>query len=247
MTGDFSASSSDNQSVLVVGADGMIGRHLVKAFEREGKCVWRSTRRQAQVTERNLFLDLAENPGESTLPLATIKTAIICAAVTSMKHCRLEPTATRRINVDNTVALAKRMVDAGVSVIFLSSNTVFDGQTAFPRSTDLTNPQTEYGRQKAQAEEQLLPLRGLVSVVRFSKIIPPDMPLLKNWAKDLTAGRPIKRFSDGVMAPLSVSFAVDLLCRILTCLFSGITQALVNREIFLEDAARIVAEEMVYD
>lgn len=232
------------RSVLVVGADGMLGRRLVTELERGGRCVWASTRRRTRLGDREIFLDLAEPACGPQLPLDSIGTAVLCAAVTSMERCRLDPAATRRINVANTIALARRLVDAGVFVVFLSSNTVFDGQTAFPKSTDRTNPQTEYGRQKAQAEEQLLRLGDGIAVVRFSKVIPPDMPLIGGWASDLLVGKVIHPFSDSVMAPVSSTFAVELLIRLVTRRLSGIIQASASNDMTYESAARYVAAKL---
>ncbi|MBT4888554.1 MAG: sugar nucleotide-binding protein [Rhodospirillales bacterium] len=247
MPKDSVISSATDQSILVVGADGMIGRHLVAALELKGKQVWGSTRKKNQVAERQIFLDMAETICEGSLLPNKIGTAILCAAETSMERCRLDATATRRINVENTVALAKRLVDEGTFVIFLSSNTVFDGQVAVPKATDRTNPQTEYGRQKADAEERLLSLGGQVAVVRFSKIIPPDMPLITSWASDLSARKIIHPFSDSVMAPVSVTFAVELISRVLTHKRSGIIQASATGDMSYKDAAKYIALKLGVD
>lgn len=237
---DYSvAPPPQDQSVLVVGADGMLGSRLATAFERQGRSVWRSTQHPGRVAEQTVYLDMSSDLGECPLPVTT--TAILCAAVTSMERCSQAPEETRRINVDNTVALAKRLVGDGTFVIFLSSNAVFDGETAFAGVGDATNPRTEYGRQKAKAEEQLLELGERVAVVRFSKIVTPDMPLLVKWARDLKAGNVIYPFSDSVMAPLSASFAVDLLCSIARRGIPGITQASASRDISYADAARYLA------
>jgi len=244
MARDSIPSRGDGRSVLVVGADGMLARGLVTALERDGKCVWASTRRRTRVGDREVFLDLADPACEPQLPLNSIETAVLCAAATSTEHCRLEPAATRQINVAGTIALATRLVDAGIFVIFLSSNTVFDGQTAFPKATDRTNPQTEYGRQKAQAEEQLLRLGERISVVRLSKVIPPDMPLIRGWVSDLRAGKVIHPFSDSVMAPVSSAFAVELLIRVLSRQLAGITQASASDDMTYESAARYVAAKL---
>jgi dTDP-4-dehydrorhamnose reductase len=240
-------SPTADQSILVVGADGMIGRHLFAALVHKGRRVWGSTRKKNQVTERQIFLDIAENTFESSSLPNKIGTAILCAAETSMERCRLDATATRQINVDNTVALAKRLVDEGTFVIFLSSNTVFDGQVAFPKVTDRTNPQTEYGRQKADVEERLLSLGGQVAVVRFSKIIQPGMPMLTSWASDLAAKKVIHPFSDSVMAPLTVAFAVELISRVLSHRRSGITQASATNDMSYEHAAKYIATKLGAD
>lgn len=247
MVNDATASSTGRTSILIVGADGMMGRQLVTVFEDSGKSVYASTRRKAQVNDRKFFLDLAEDSTDYAFPFSKIGSAILCAASTSMENCRVAPAATRRVNVENTVVLAKRLVDEGVFTVFLSSNTVFDGKVPFAKATDPTNPQTEYGHQKADAEEKLLSLGESVAVVRFSKIIPPDMPLLTSWVNDLRAGKPIHPFADRVMAPVSLTFAVELLDRVLAFQLTGITQASANTDISYELAARHIASRMSAD
>lgn len=237
-------SSAEGQSILVVGADGMIGRSLVATLEHEGKSVFGSTRKQTRITESRVFIDLAEAGRRPLLPRAKITDAVLCAASTSMERCRLEPIATREINVKNTVALAKLLVAEGVNVVFLSSNTVFDGQTPFPKATDRTSPQTEYGRQKAEAEQQLLSLGEQVAVVRFSKVISPSMPLLTGWASDLRAGKVVHPFKDSVMAPVSVAFAVELVVRVLEHRLTGIIQASASNDISYEQAAKYLAAKL---
>ena len=200
-----------DKSILVVGADGVIGQRLLSVFEKQGRHVFGSSRRKIQSENKRFFIDLAENGSQYTLPAGEISAAFLCASITSMEFCQLHPKWTRNINIHNTVNLAKQLLDRGSQIIFLSSNTVFDGKTEFARETDLVNPQTEYGLQKAEAEQKLLSLDKRVSVVRFSKIISPDMPMLNQWIRDLLSGRVIYPFSDKVMAPLSISFVLELL------------------------------------
>jgi dTDP-4-dehydrorhamnose reductase len=242
---DSTENGTESQSVLVVGADGTIGRCLVETFERQGIAVWSTTRQQERVNEKRIFLDLAEPVGEQPLPQIT--TAILCAGVTSLERCRQEPALTRRINVENTVALARRLVDAGVFVIFPSSNTVFDGQTAFPKATDPTNPQIEYGRQKAEAEAQLLDLGKQIAIVRFSKIFPARMSLLMNWARDLRAGQIIHPFLDCVIAPVSLRLAIDVISRVSTQQLPNITQVSAINDISYEQVARHIATKLSLD
>lgn len=232
------------QPILVVGADGVIGHRLVTLLEQEGRHVLGSTRQNEQCNGNRVFIDLAETTSQYPLPPGNIRAAFLCAAITSMERCRRDPLRTRQININNTVALAKQLVERGAQVIFISSNTVFDGETEFARATDVVNPKTEYGWQKAEAEKKLLDLDGQVSVVRFSKIIAPDMPLFNAWVSDLRAGRIIHPFSDSVMAPLPITFALDLMLRVLEKRLTGIIQASAREDISYESAARYFAEKV---
>lgn len=191
-----------------------------------------------------MFLDLAQPPDEISLPFSGIGTAIMCAAVTSQSLCELEPTATRRVNVEHTVALARQLVRSGMFVIFLSSNCVFDGETPQVRADTACCPISEYGRQKAQAEEQLLALGDRVAVVRLGKVLAPEAALLRGWVSQLIVGKPVHPFSDAVMAPVSADFAVDVVRRVCATLQMGVTQVSASQDITYEQAARFLAERL---
>jgi dTDP-4-dehydrorhamnose reductase len=235
----------DAMAVLVVGADGAIGGRLASVLAKAGLSVIGTTRRATESSADRIHLDLASADAFDDLPLC--RAAVLCAAVTSMERCRKEPAATRQINVTNTVRLARHLLAAGSHVIFLSSNTVFDGRQPWARATDSTAPRTEYGRQKADAESQLLSLGGQITVVRFSKIIHPEMPLLQGWVSDMRSGRNIYPFSDSRMSPVSLSFAVELLHRVLEAHATGMIQASATSDVCYEQAARYLARRLGCD
>jgi dTDP-4-dehydrorhamnose reductase len=235
------------QQILVVGADGMLGSKLVTALERQGKRVWGSTRKETTAGGKRLYLDLAIDVDHFAPPFEGAGTAVFCAAQTSISHCEKLPVTTRRINVENTVALAKSLVNAGVFVVFISSNSVFDGSTAFARDGDDPSPRHEYGRQKADAEAQLLEMGEGTAVIRFSKIIAPEMPLLSGWIRDLQAGKAVHPFSDAVMAPVSAAFAITTICRVAAGKRAGVTQASASADISYADASRYLATKISAD
>ena len=137
--------------------------------------------------------------------------------------------------------LARKLSEVGAFVIFPSTSLVFDGSVPLRKATDETCPLTEYGRQKAMAEAQLQSHNGLLAVVRLTKVLWPDMPLLKEWVQLLTEGEPIHPFSNMVVAPLSIDFAVDVLALISKNRAPGITQASGPRDISYDDVARHIA------
>ncbi|MCX6122151.1 MAG: sugar nucleotide-binding protein [Ignavibacteriales bacterium] len=234
-------------SILVVGGGSTIGRSLVMSYETDSKSIWQTTRHRSKVNDQCLFLDLSDNEDCWFLPYTQIRTAIICAAVTSHEQCRNFPEFSRRINVDRTVALATSLTNAGVFVIFLSSNAVFNGETPFAGYIDPINPQTEYGRQKADTEEQLLKLGDKVAIVRFSKVITPEMPLIKRWIWDLKAGKVIHPFFDMVIAPVPIGFAVAVLQKVAFEHVPGIIQVSANQDVTYADLARYIAYKLGSD
>jgi len=240
-------SDNKNDSVLIVGADGTIGRSLAAAFEAAGKTVWQTTRHRDRVGGQRIFLDLSQDMAHWPLPPAPISTAILCAAVTSLERCRLDPESSRRVNVVGTIALAKRLVEAGIFVVFLSTNLVFAGETPLAQATDMVNPQTEYGRQKAEAESQLLAWGEQMAIVRFSKVLSPDMPLFQGWIRDLKVGKVIHPFSDMVMAPVSLAFAVKVLLEVTKRRVPGIFHVSAMQDVSYAAAAQHIARKLGAD
>ena len=226
---------------LVIGADGLIGRALADRLESAGKDVFETTRRYATVSEKRLFLDLAGDISDWQPP-GQFSVAFLCAAMTSLNHCRKEPAQTAKVNVYHTVSLAKTLVESGTFVIFPSTNLVYDGSIPFRKAEDPVCPVTEYGRQKAEAERQLLVLGDSVSIVRFTKVLGLNTPLFKGWIQALQDGETIHPFSDMVMAPVPLSFAVDVLHRVAEARLPGIVQVSGEKDVTYEQVARHIAQ-----
>jgi dTDP-4-dehydrorhamnose reductase len=129
-------------------------------------------------------------------------------------------------------------------VIFPSSNYVYDGSVPFRKIEDACCPRTEYGRQKAEVERQLLAMGVPVSIVRFTKIVHKNMSLLRTWTSDLKTGHAIHPFSDMSMAPVSLDFCVDVLRCVAERRLSGILQVSAKNDISYEAAARYLASRV---
>ncbi|HEX2113385.1 MAG TPA: sugar nucleotide-binding protein [Alphaproteobacteria bacterium] len=203
----------DSDAWLVVGGDGLIGRALVRRLEADGRAVLATTRRRGCTGPRRPHLELAQDPSD-WIPPEPVSVAFLLAAAANQLSCCADPAAARRINVDNTVALARRLLSLGAFVVFTSTNLVFDGEQArYPVFAE-PRPTSEYGRQKAEAERALLALGSRVAVVRLTKVLAAELPLIGGWVEALKAGRPVEAFTDLVCAPMPVNFVAEALARI---------------------------------
>ncbi len=234
----------DLSTILIVGEKSMIGVALAASYAQDGVRILKTSRQSTDESEGRLYLDLENDIGDFLFPSEPISIAFICAGMTSNEQCRLHPILSRKVNVDNTIALVKRLIGAGIFVVFLSTNLVFDGETPFAKTSGHLFPKTEYGCQKTEVEEQLLSLGDKVAIVRFSKIIGPEMSLIEGWHRDLKAGKYIYPFSDMVMAPVSLDFAIEVLKRVSDIQLSGITQVSATKDITFENAAHYIAKQL---
>lgn len=232
-----------NKTVLVVGADSTIGSELVIVLNDLGVDCWSTTRKKSTAL-KTIHLDLSDDSTSWLFPVK-FNVVFLCAAITSIERCMLEPEFTRKVNVINTVALAKRFSNEdGSFVIFLSSTAVFDGSISFVNHLERINPRSEYGRQKAEAEALLLALNDRIAVVRLNKVISPSLTLFKNWINTLRSGKPIQPFYDMVMAPISLKFVMNLLVRISETETSGVIQASASEDISYLEAAEFLTKKV---
>ena len=103
---------------------------------------------------------------------------------------------------------------------------------------------TEYGRQKAEAEKQLLALGENVAIVRFTKIISPGMQIIHTWCDNLRSSRIICPFSNYVMSPVPNILAVEILYRIAQKRICGIHQVSGPKDITYAEAAYHIAKRL---
>lgn len=234
--------------LLIVGSSGIIGRSLADWFTRQNHPVWLTTRDAKAVDPQTRWLDLAQSA--STWPLADLpcQVAVLCAAVTSQKACQEDYATTYAINVTATVELAKRLVEAGTFVVFLSTNLVFDGSLPLVPADHPVNPQTAYGQQKAEAEQSLLALApDSVAIVRLTKVLDRGFPLFQSWIDVLRAHTPIHPFADLYFAPISLPFATAVVAQVAQQRLSGIIQASAQDDLSYAEVAYRLAEKLHLD
>jgi dTDP-4-dehydrorhamnose reductase len=232
-----------SRNFLVIGGDGQLGSSLASHLTQTGQHVHANYFFNDQICTGSSFLDLRGDISNWQIP-EPIDVAFLCAAVTSLDQCRTQPEETKKINVENTLSLAKRISQTGAALFFPSSNLVFDGLVPFRKATDPVGPRCEYGRQKLETERGLTALTERVSIVRFTKIIGPGMALIQNWITDLRQGKMIHPFSDMVLSPVSLRFATEAIIAIMQREGYGLWQVSAREDVTYEQMARYLARKM---
>jgi dTDP-4-dehydrorhamnose reductase len=91
------------------------------------------------------------------------------AAMTHVDRCEREPDLAQRGNADAPALLAKACRDAGIRLVHVSTDYVFDGRGTRPyREDDPTAPRSVYGRTKLAGERAVLTASPAFVVVRTS-------------------------------------------------------------------------------
>lgn len=195
---------------LIIGADSFIGSALVYFFKNAGESVISTTRNKSTICLDRIYLDLKDEVSDLKFH-DSVDTVVFCAGITRVDHCERDKLTSRKVNVESVCKLADILVGKGAHIIFLSSNAVFDGLKEYPSHEDNVSPITEYGRQKAEVEKQLIkeyPSR--VTILRLTKVLGARNPLFDDWLLSLKRGDVIHPFSDMYIAPIPLSFVVSV-------------------------------------
>ena len=148
----------DRPVVLVTGANGFVGRHLVPVLANNGWVVRRAVRRLTGSEDEVLI----ESIGPATDWRAALDGADAIVHLAARVHHPHEEGATElygSINTEGTLQLARSAADAGVRrFIYVSTILVngscTDGRGPF-RENDIPAPRGVYGKSKAAAESGL--------------------------------------------------------------------------------------------
>jgi dTDP-4-dehydrorhamnose reductase len=145
--------------VTLFGASGLLGKALLQ--EPSDAIITGLTSQGADIRDASRVLQVVEETKPQWIVLA--------AAYTDVDGCEGNPKLAFAVNRDGAMNVAAAAKATGARLLFLSSDYVFDGRKTTPYETDdLRNPQSVYGRSKAEAEIKLLQLMPECCVVRTS-------------------------------------------------------------------------------
>lgn len=224
---------------LVVGGDSLVGSTLLAHCRGLGMAVEATSRRPGAGA---VSFDLAA-PDFSFLERRRYAVAYLCAAVTSMQACQADPALSRRINVDGTLALMRRLAAQGTHMVFLSSSQVFDGETPMPDESAPTAPKNVYGQHKLEVE-QAIGREGLpAAVLRVPKVL-ADRPVgvFKAWFEALSRGETAEAATNLSLSPVMVGDVAEACRRLAAERRDGTWHLGASDEIVYADAARLMAE-----
>ena len=236
--------------VLIIGSTGVIGSQLSTTLQKEGNEVFGASRSIDSNNRNFMAIDLADTASaiETISNLPKMDAVVISAGMTGLRECEKDPNLSRIVNVTSQVEIAKWFISSRCQrVIFLSSNRVFDGHTDQVKSDAEYSPTTEYGRQKAQAEEQILSLGDAARVIRFTKIISASSKLLVDWIAKIKVTQPISAFTDVSISPITKEHACAVIKNVLVGESKPIIQASSKDEISYFEMACSIAEQLDAD
>jgi dTDP-4-dehydrorhamnose reductase len=167
--------------VTIFGASGLLGNALLREWDGDevvGLSLPEVDIRDADQMHRTV---------EQTRP----ESIVLAAAYTDVDGCESNKELAFAVNRDGAVNVAEAARRAGARLLFLSSDYVFDGKKTSPYEIgDARNPQSVYGRSKAEAELRLLDVLPQCCIVRTSWLFGIGGKCFPDTILKLAAARP---------------------------------------------------------
>jgi dTDP-4-dehydrorhamnose reductase len=182
---------------LVIGGSGMLGSDVRSALEARGHDVWAPSSGE---------LDLTSPESVAEIALRTeLNWCVNCAAYTAVDKAESEEQEATELNAIGPGYLARACAMAGIKLLHVSTDFVFDGNSSTPYTEeDTPNPVGVYGRTKLAGEEAIRAALPTALVLRTSWLYGP---LGKSFPKTMIsawrAGKALKVVADQVGCPTS--------------------------------------------
>jgi len=145
--------------VLIFGASGLLGNALTR--EWTGDKVVGLSSRNVDIRDVQRVIQVVEEVKPEWI--------VLTAAYTDVDGCEQNQELAFSVNRDGAVNVANAAKNVRACLLFLSSDYVFDGNKTSPYEIeDARNPQSVYGRSKAEAELRLAELMSESCIVRTS-------------------------------------------------------------------------------
>ena len=203
--------------VLITGANGLLGQHLVKllidstnyTITATGKGV---SRLPFNSSNRFNYVSLDITNGVEVVALiAGDRPDIIIhtAAITQADECEQNPIHCWDTNVTATRFLLGAAEIAGAAFIYISTDFIFDGIAGPYVESDLPGPVNYYGSSKLGAEKSVmeakLPWCIIRTVLVYGNILVGNRSNMVSWVQNnLSQGKPIQVVSDQWRTPTYV-------------------------------------------
>ena len=168
-------------NITIFGASGLLGQELVR--EWTGDSVVGLSSRDADIRDASQVRDAVDRTHPDWI--------ILAAAYTDVDGCESHRDQAFAVNRDGPAIVAEAAKRAGARLLFLSSDYVFDGTKRSPyESSDARNPQSVYGRSKAEAELRLLEIMPECCLARTSWLFGTGGKCFPDKILRLAAARP---------------------------------------------------------
>ena len=130
--------------ILILGAQGQVGSALAERARQDGLPIKALGRSECDITDRDAVVSAVAGSG----------CVVNCAAYTAVDQAEVEADTAYRVNASGAQNVAGACTVAGIPLVHLSTDYVFDGESDGPlREDDVPRPINVYGTTKLAGEQ----------------------------------------------------------------------------------------------
>jgi dTDP-4-dehydrorhamnose reductase len=228
--------------ILITGAAGLLGANLRTDYAQLGLAV---------VGIDRTTCDLTDAAGTARVVREIEPGCIIhAAALTQVDWCESHPAATWLSNVEASRTLAQVARQIGARMVYISTDSVFDGARGHYRENDEPGPLNVYARSKFVGERAVLaelPDALVVRTVIYGWNVRPKHSLAEWILSRLESGSEVPAFDDAVFSPILVNDLGRVLLELIELRASGILHVAGSEACTKFEFARAAAEAFGFD
>lgn len=201
-------------NILITGSNGLLGQYLVRDLASAGYKIIATGRGKNRLPEyagvNYISLDITDNAAVlETIEKNKPDIVVHAAAMTQPDACELNKEECWVTNVQATAYLAEAVQKTGSTIIYVSTDFVFDGKDGPYKEDDDTAPVNYYGESKLAAEEIIKQSNNRWAIVRtvlvYGNILSGTRSNIVTWVKDnLEQRKNIKVVDDQIRTPTYV-------------------------------------------
>ncbi len=219
------------KKLLITGASGLLGLNLSLAAAGRYEVTGLVNQHALPGAPFTVLQADLTRPGEFARALKAAKPdwVVHAAALANVDACEKDPAASARMNADLPGEVAWACCEAGVRLVHVSTDAVFDGVAGGYTETDQPNPQGVYARDKLAGEravQQAYPEAAIARVNFYGWSLQGQRSLAEFFYYNLAAGRPVRGFTDVLFCPLHAGALGEILLEMLARGLGGVYHVL---------------------
>ena len=228
-------------AILIIGGDSKLSKVLVPRLKNSNQQVYQTTRRSI-IADDQIFLNF-DQITEFRIP-KNVTVAVVIGGVTDYGACESNFSYAHYINCVQIPTLLGRLLNDGVYVCYISTNTVFTSPDSFLTEYEVHNPSFNYALLKSKSEHHILTQAfrykksTSLSILRLTKNVGHLTSPFDSWIKSLSKGETITAFDDLFFAPILFSHSAKAICDIIDRKISGIFHLSGKSDISYADFAK---------
>jgi dTDP-4-dehydrorhamnose reductase len=197
--------------ILITGSSGLLGANFVSvAHDRDEKLVAASYQHAVpSVATESVRADLTNTDVVEKLIRSLRPEWIVhCAAMTDVDRCEVRPDEAWMLNSTMACNLAAAAHRHGASFVYVSTDSVFDGETGNYSEQDIPRPLNIYARSKLAGENGVKQHAGHSLLIRtniYGWNIQRKLSLAEWIISRLEAGEAVSGFHDVIFTPILVN------------------------------------------